>query len=140
MTEFALDLRKVAAMVESSDVWLHDVRVDQATDFITGKLIHRITGYILADHLASDRQSAFRDFPASWWQHTKAAHFPTVSRWLRRPPRYVRDTVTFTVDTSAVFPQASVPYPLALGPVRIHQQDRIEWVRDADPRGSEWLA
>jgi excisionase family DNA binding protein len=27
--------------------------------------------------------------PASPWQHAKAAWFPTFSRWLRRPPRYI---------------------------------------------------
>ncbi|HYF45466.1 MAG TPA: hypothetical protein VD926_04600, partial [Acidimicrobiales bacterium] len=95
-----------------------------------------LRAYVLADHLAS------RAFPvditcdiavdqwASWWQHTKVVHFPTLSRWLRRPPRQVQETRTVTgqkwvdVQSYAAFPDAAI-YPPDLGPVHVLQRTEV---------------
>lgn len=134
---FTLDKRKVAALQEVSRLWLQDVRLDQAEDYITGNLAFQLSGYMLADHLATDETVVFKDFPASWWQHTKAIHFPTISRWLRRPARFTRQTATVTVDSFATFPEATIPYPDSLGPLRMLQETRISRV---DEGSSPWGA
>lgn len=55
---------------------------------------------------------------ASWWQHTKAVHFPTISGWLHRPPRRTFKVATQKVSFTEwhVFPE----YPEVLGPARRH--------------------
>jgi hypothetical protein len=134
---FTLQMRKVAASMSTDPVWLDRVELHETNDLLAGRLAHTITAYVLANHLATDQRVVFSTpIPTSWWQHTKIVAFPTLSRWLRRPPRTRRDSAVVTADTFATFPQATVPYPERLGPMRIVQDVRWDQIGDAGAHGA----
>lgn len=96
-------------------------------DVVRGLIVEMDT-YVLADRIADETITSdvfYREW-ASWWQHTKAVHFPTLSRWLRRPPRQVqrRLTHTFRVRQWVSFPEAQILYPENFGkPVMVEMVD-----------------
>lgn len=62
----------------------------------------------------------------SWWQHTKEVHFPTISKWIRRPPRkrMVQKTETMEVKVWETFPEADIGLlPKGFGPVVFQAYD-----------------
>lgn len=85
---------------------------------VADHLLMELSTYVLQDHLATDQKVVFSMQPESWWQHTKAVHFPTFSRWLRRPPRYTREEVLVEVKSFASFPEQTMHYPESLGKMR----------------------
>ena len=130
-----LQLQKVATSAAIAPAVVYDLKPEVAADMASGNLIASLRGYVLSDHLATDQTVEFADRPASWWQHAKAELFPTFSRWLRRPPRYVRERVTITVDSFATFPESNISYPPDLGRtgrLQVLRMDRVECPRDDD--------
>jgi hypothetical protein len=89
---------------------------------LTTNLVVELSARVLADQTV-DRDRTFttkvsHEEYASWWQHTKAVHFPTLSRWLDRPPRMrtVEQTASVTVNFRqwVTFPEADI-YPTEFG-------------------------
>lgn len=120
-----LDRLPVAVQQSFGASVLQSLDLSFAEDVIYGGLTARLRAYLQADHLADATHTAHsfsEPRPVSWWQHTKLVHFPTLSRWLRRPPRMTRDKVTVTVDVRsfAAFPESSLVYPTEFGrPTRV---------------------
>jgi hypothetical protein len=88
-------------------------------DYVGDALVVEMTTHVLADKVL-DEKVPFTVWVhveewASWWQHTKGIHFPTFSRWLRRPPRRITRRVSRTVEIVVreyvTFPDADV-YPI----------------------------
>lgn len=130
---------QMGAITRLQPVVLQRMSVDQAVDFITGDLAYRLSGYVLADQLAScdhvvtlyvDR-SEFE----SWWQHTKLLLFPTFSRWLRRPPRRREWTDTYrktvNVRNYCTFPEYNRVLPDDFGRhFRVQMLDESPWATE----------
>ena len=124
-----LQLQKVATSAAIAPASVYDLTTEVVADWASGNLIASLQGYVLSDHLATDQTVEFTDRPASWWQHAKAELFPTFSRWLRRPPRYIREQVTITVDSFATFPESRIAYPENLGRegrLQVLRMERVE--------------
>ena len=124
-----LEQLQVAARNVLSPSILQSARIDEISEIITGNLVHQLSVYLMADELAPVTKTFSYETFGSWWQHTKAVAFPTFSAWMRRPPRMQRHQVTVNVRNWATFPQATIPYPKELGPVRMYQ--RTEFASDS---------
>lgn len=125
-----LEARKVTTGVAVPQGLLDTATFDIHQEVADGLLIS-LTDYVLSDHLATDQKVVFSKRPATWWQHTKAVHFPTFSRWLRRPPRYVHEEVVVEVQSFATFPESTISYPKELGADRkvqiVTQRPLLTW-------------
>jgi hypothetical protein len=94
-----------------------EIIIEQALD----ELVVSLQAFVAVEHLTGTEVTRTVGFHhtmetyASWWQHTKAVHFPTISRWLRRPPRMVkhiheeRRRVTIVHEQYAAYPEANLP-------------------------------
>lgn len=122
LRELVLDRVKVGMQTFVSHQVVDDVRVEILADFLGNQLRAGITTYVLADHLAPATHTATFQRPASTWQHVKASLFPGLWRRLRRPARFVTESIMIDVASWATFPQAEIAYPAELGPVRMLQQ------------------
>lgn len=126
---FTLYMQQVAGQRRISSALLHQSELHSWVDPVLGDLVLSLQAYVAADQVVDEEVSATETYEewASWWQHTKAVHFPTLSRWLRREPRQVTRTVTATWQAQGfwAFPDASV-YPVELGrPVRMMRMERL---------------
>lgn len=124
--QIQLELQEVGATVRSTATL--EVFEDPG-QFLVGMgraLVHRLKAYVLTQHLVGDtfettvmRQVPVEvpyEVPASWWQHFKLQHLPTVSRW--RPVRYRKETASATAvalvpvkvkfDRYAAYPDANI--------------------------------
>lgn len=108
-------------------------------DETLGGMVVSLSTHVLADQIANETVVVDRwvevETWESWWQHTKAVHFPTISRWLRRDPRQhlarTKVSVEFNHKRFYTFPESKT-YPHELGkPVIV---DRITW----DTPGPGW--
>jgi hypothetical protein len=119
-----MNLQKVGATIRST-ARLEVVRMDS----LYAELAHRLEAYVLAEKLVGDtykttveKTVAFDlpvERPASWWQHFKLQHLPTISK--RWPVRYHRDTihvekwltlpVEMTFERYATYPMADIAVP-----------------------------
>lgn len=81
----------------------------------TKDLVMTLASHVLAERLEPSETTVTFDVPASWWQHTKAVLFPTLSRWIRRPPRIRQERRVVTAANFATFPECRRDYPKELG-------------------------
>ena len=127
-----LDFDKVGA---SLPVGLHFAQYDVDHDRERQLLHHRLTAYVLTEHLANDTQTATMDVPADWWQHTKEAwvtwaggHRLTrrAAEWVKHhwPVRCETKTLTVTWKRAATRPESRLPVN-RLGPVIY--QEQMDW-------------
>lgn len=103
----------------SESVLRSAVRVEDVMADALGNLTMSLNAVVLADKVADetvtvDRWVTYEAFD-SWWQHTKAVHFPTLSGWLRRPPRQsehrLHVAVTFEARRFIGYPDATLAVP-----------------------------
>jgi hypothetical protein len=126
-TRIAVERAKVACPVRA-DFVMRSLTVVDAMD----PYLKSIEGYVLRHEVGRKSVphvvTATVDFEEweSWWQHTKAVHFPTLSRWMRRPPRQrivtktERRKVVIDITSYNTFPDARIEYPRELsGPYEI---------------------
>lgn len=99
-----LDLQRVGATLAQSARYEVERR-----EFPYDELVHRLTSYVLSDRLVSDTYSKDYFVPASWWQHFKRDHLPTIAR--RWPVKTERRTVTVQFDRYATYPHARIAIP-----------------------------
>jgi hypothetical protein len=108
-----LELQQVGATLASTA----ELAVYRDPSSFYDHLVHKLTAYVLADHLVSDtyetRVRVPFEVPASWWQHFKRDHLPTIAkRWpvKTRTIATWRD-VTVTFDRYATYPEATIALP-----------------------------
>jgi hypothetical protein len=89
---------------------------------VMDSLVVGLSTKILCDTLDDREEVLSLKVPATWWQHTKLVHFPTFSRWLRRPVRYKTLEKRVSVRSLATFPENSLRYPPSLGRVYLHHE------------------
>lgn len=129
MTEtFTLSLQQIASQRRISNAVLNQSELHSWVDPVMGDLVASLQAYVAADQVIDEIVTAHAsvDEWASWWQHTKASLFPTLSRWLRRPPRKTSRLVSvdFHAEGLWAFPDADI-YPVQLGaPIKI---TRVDW-------------
>lgn len=120
MTHLVLERLHVTSEHRVSSYVLRQARLETMSDVVTGDLIARLTSHVLGDRMEPSTTTVCFDVYASWWQHTKAVHFPTFSRWLNRWPTHKRMCQTVTAENFATFPECRTDYPPDLGrPVRL---------------------
>lgn len=78
---------------------------------IPGELAHRLSAYVLSDHIAADTYTRTVQWPATTWQMFKSTH--EESWWLswlvrRRPVQMVTKRVEVTVNRFLTYPEASL--------------------------------
>lgn len=120
MNETQLRLLKVGHVVEAARSLVETATLRWWPDMLLDTLNYELSVKVLADQLAEDQTVVFREYPATWWQHTKLVAFPTFSKWLKRQPRMERETQVVTVTTYATFPESKI-YPQNLGSPRLVQ-------------------
>ena len=122
-----LERMKVGASIRQS------MRVDVSEDVLRGELEHRLSAYVLADHLASDTFTAYTssEWPDSTWQMFKSRH--AGSWWLgwlvrRRPTRLhtERQSVAVEVKRYLAYPEANLDLPELGRPVIFEQVRQLD--------------
>jgi hypothetical protein len=119
-----LELQRVGATIRSSanlETFM--------TEGLYRELVYRLEAYVLAEKLVGDTYETTVDKlvnfdvpvrrPASWFQHFKQDHLPTIAR--RWPVRYVEELVLverrvtvpvkMTFERYATYPQADIAVP-----------------------------
>lgn len=134
---FSLDKLKMSQNVVVP-MSLGRAQLHEHVDIMANHLIFELSTYVLADRV--DREVVSREIEftweeyESWWQHTKATLFPTISRWIRRPPRKVwhqeKRRASWVVDRWVTFPDASI-YPPEFGS-QVFVQTIEDWEGDSD--------
>lgn len=124
-SRLALEMRKAQVSAHLPQAVIEQSHLDvesQVAGEVEGLLVS-MTTYVLSEHLTGEwvgREVTWShewEEWASWWQHTKAVHFPTLARWLRRPPRRCtrvyeeRRYVQIHHDRYRTFPDANL-YPV----------------------------
>jgi len=148
LPEIALPRIQLAGQMAISHAFLHSAEFEKYRSHSLDQMILRIAAMIVAEPQdgwdatlrAEAEVHAHAHVEAveweSWWQHTKAVHFPTISRWLGRPPRHRivdHDDYDHAIDTQeskvvirAVYPSTNIAVP-GLGPVRFLMQGEGGW-------------
>lgn len=128
ITALTLERLRVSDRFFVPESLLTSLSVASWEEFLQEELAHRtfqLSAEVLADRLLDETVpvSCFYETYASWWQHTKAVHFPTFSRWLNRHPRMQTHIVTRDVRITdlVTFPEMPV-YPSQMGP-GVRKQD-----------------
>jgi len=119
-----------AALSRHQLAGLQRAQVVTVLDHMSDHLIVQLRGYLLSEPVAYRKVTETVDVEfskwESWWQHTKAVHFPTISKWTRREPRkrVVTKTVVLTagVYVDAVYPETNIKVE-KLGPVKFAVQE-----------------
>jgi hypothetical protein len=122
--EFLLHWKRVTDSYEVPAAIIANAELSSWFEPVFDKMVVGLSTYVLTDRL--DRQTLTRttEVPDTWWQHTKLVHFPTFSRWLRRPPRMRTITLSVEVEPQVMFPEAN--YPRQLGrPVRVAEVSKV---------------
>ena len=118
--QILLHWRKVATTCNLSPNMVADAEIHEWLDVVADNLALSLSSFVLSDKLETKKVVREVTVPETWWQHTKMVHFPTFSKWMRRPPRMRTHTLTVDVENEVAFPQAKVRYPRELGkPVRL---------------------
>lgn len=133
VNQLQLSLLRVNKSVEVSPAVMRQstLTIERLWHDITENLIVTLNTHVLADQLVDEEVVIpVRHYEyESWWQHTKAVHFPTFSRWLKSPPRMRQVVLDVTVHPRQwmTFPEADL-YPVELDkPVEVQQ---FSWRRN----------
>jgi hypothetical protein len=108
-----LELQQVGATLASTA----ELAVYRDPSSFYDQLTHRLTAYVLADHLVSDTYTTTVEVPVeeptSWFQLFKREHLPTIARrWPVKTRTVVhRREVTVAFDRYATYPEASIAIP-----------------------------
>lgn len=121
MKKLILEKLRVGYRIPIAKVTLMNANVEIIRNHIADQIVYAISASVLADRVEPSHYTFSLDFDhyASWWQACKAVHFPTLSRWTRRPPRLATTTKTRVIQAKnyATFPENTRVYPEELGPV-----------------------
>lgn len=115
-TTVELERLRFASQLPLGETTKQSMELEVLAGLYGDQLYMALTAEVLGQNRRESTTVVFEQ-PASWWQHTKARHLPTFSRWLRRPPRYERIERTVAFTEFALFPYADVAIPPELGPV-----------------------
>jgi hypothetical protein len=110
-----LEWQRVASSHAIGAATLREAELHQFFDVVTDSLVHGLTTFVLTEQLPPKEVTKEVEVPETWWQHTKLVHFPTFSRWLRRPPRFRTITMHVEVEGMLTFPHSNLVYPKKLG-------------------------
>lgn len=112
-----LERVRVALDVALSRTLLMDPSVD--LDAVLNEMVvAKVRGFVLGRTLERQQVS----FPSDWWQSFKARWFP---RWAKRrwPVRFE----TIIIEAKALYPEANIAVPKALGKLVVAVMPPIRW-------------
>lgn len=127
MQTLLLEWRKVATSHNISPEVIESAELHEWVEPVSRMLVVSLTTFVLTDRLGPEKVTREAKVPETWWQHTKLVHFPTFSKWLRRPPRMRTIELTVNVEDTVLFPHAERTYPSELGKPVFHRAVNVDF-------------
>jgi hypothetical protein len=106
ITQQKFEFLGVAVQERLSPVVLQHQEFVEYMDHALDSMVWQIRGYVLGQRRKPITFTSTYWTYASWWQHTKAVHFPTLSNWLNRQPRMVEHRIDHDVMPWVTYPEA----------------------------------